>query len=755
MTSSHFNKNNLEHKELRRVQKSRTATIVLLGITIIASIIVTGWFAGERKIQGIFTQVQILQDNPPFWLEAPRVMGEYLIAPTVLLCVLVLVITTISPQPRQWSRWLIVGILLILTIRYVLWRSLSTINVATPLNGVFSIGLFALEILTLFSSTIGLLLMLNVNNRNQQADQLSTAVIDGTFNPKVDILVPTYNEPNFILRRTIIGCQALDYPHKTIYLLDDTRRTDVKELAEELGCNYLTRIHNNHAKAGNLNHALHHTKGELLVVFDADFVPTTNFLTRTVGFFIDDKVALVQTPQSFYNADPIARNLGLENIVTSEEEVFYRQIQPNRDGADSVICAGTSFIARRSALQEAGGFVTDSLSEDYFTGIRLSAQGYRLIYLDEKLSAGLAAENISAHATQRLRWAQGTLQAFFIESNPLTIKGLRPLQRLAHLEGLMHWFGSISRVGFLVIPLAYSFLGVIPVRATTSELLYFFLPYYLVQITAFAWLNSRSRSALLSDIYSLVLCFPLSLTVIQVMLNPFSKGFKVTPKGTSSKSFSFNWNLALPLIILFVATAVSLWRNLGMCMIKGAWATTVTPEVAQQIKGIGLGWLWSGYNLLLLGIALLILLDVPKLDVYEWFNLRRVVQLKIGEQKYWGITTMISEIGAEIALTQAGNNLDTLPVMLEIMEEQLQLPVRIVKTGIKDEFATVRVAFEQVNLSQHRRLVEILFCRPGQWKRQNTPGELRSLLLIFKIIFKPRVLFDRNIDVNAIAVSQG
>ena len=64
-----------------------------------------------------------------------------------------------------------------------------------------------------------------------------------------------------------------------------------------------------------------------------------------------------------------------------------------------MICASTSFVVRRSALQEAGGFVTDSLSEDYFTGIRLSAQGYRLIYLDEKLSAGLAAENISAHAT--------------------------------------------------------------------------------------------------------------------------------------------------------------------------------------------------------------------------------------------------------------------------------------------------------------------------------------------------------------------
>ena len=115
-----------------------------------------------------------------------------------------------------------------------------------------------------------------------------------------------------------------------------------------------------------------------------------------------------------------------------------------------------------------------------------------------------------------------------------------------------------------------------------------------------------------------------------------------------------------------------------------------------------------------------------------------------------------AQVGAEIALTQAGSNLDTdLPVTLEIMEEQLQLPVKIVKTGIKDEFAIVRVAFEQVNLSQHRRLVEILFCRPGQWKRQLAPGEFQSLLLIFKILLKPRVLFDRNIDVNAIAVSQG
>jgi cellulose synthase (UDP-forming) len=612
--------------------------------------------------------------------------------------------------------------------------------------------------LMLASSTIQLFLMLKMKSRNREADQLANQVLDGSFQPSVDIFIPTYDEPIFILRRTLIGCQAIEYANKKIYLLDDTRRPEMKQLAEELGCEYMARPDNRYAKAGNLNHAIAKTSGELIVVFDADFIPTKNFLIRTVGFFQHEKVALVQTPQTFYNIDPIARNLGLENVLTPEEEVFYRQIQPIRDGAGSVVCSGTSFVVRRSALEAIGGFVTDSVSEDYFTGIRISAIGYRLVYLDEKLSAGLAAENISAHAIQRLRWARGTLQAFFIKANPLTIPGLRPIQRLAHLEGLLHWFTSISRVGFLIMPLAYSFLGVLPLRASPAELLYFFLPYYLVQLTVFSWLNYRSRSALLSDIYSLVLTFPLALTVIKVMLNPFSRGFKVTPKGTKSDRFYFNWGLAWPLILMFIVTAVSLWRNLGLCMMKGAWATTVSQEVAQQIKGIGLGWIWSTYNLLMIGVALLILLDVPKPDVYEWFNLRRVVQLDVAEGTFWGVTTRISEVGAEVALTQAGlpsiASGETLPVRLSILEEGISLQGQITDTGFSDEFPTVQVVFEQVTLSQQRCLVEMLFCRPGQWKRQNTPGEFHSLWLLLRILLKPRVLFDRNPRTSAIAVSQ-
>ncbi|WP_019505686.1 glycosyltransferase [Pleurocapsa sp. PCC 7319] len=740
--------------------KPQLATLFLLGIVLLGGLIVLSWAIGFRVIEDIFAYLNLLQEQPPMWVEAPMVMSRFLLLPSIVIFILVLAITKVSPKPRAWSRFVVVAILLILTVHYIQWRSLSTLNLSNPLDGTFSITLFVLEMFVLFSNSLQLFLMLKVKNRQREVDILSTSVLDGTFQPQVDIFIPTYDEPEFILRRTVIGCQAINYEPKTVYLLDDTRRPQIAQLAAELGCKYLTRPNNDHAKAGNINHAILLTDGEFIAIFDADFIPTQNFLQRTLGFFQDENLALVQTPQSFYNTDPIARNLGLEDILTPEEEVFYRQLQPIKDGAGSVVCSGTSFVVRRQALESIGGFVTDSLSEDYFTGIRLSAQGYRLAYIDEKLSAGLAAENIAAHATQRLRWARGTLQAFFIKSNPLTIPGLNPLQRLAHLEGLLHWFTSIASVFFLLMPLAYAFLNIIPIRATTDEFLFFFLPYYVTQLTVFSWLNYRSRSAILSGIYGLVLAFPLAATVIQVMLNPFSTGFKVTPKGTKSDRFSFNWKLAFPLLILFVFTAISLWSNLCACALA---AMHDSPEMAEKMRGLNLGWIWSTYNLVSIGAALLILLDVPKPDLNEWFNLRRLVKLELklvnGEPKtFWGVTTRISQTGADISLTQTGIDKlipgETIPVNISILEENITLSGEITAAEISEDFHNVRVSFTTLNLEQERKLVALLFCRPGQWKRKNTPGELHSLWLLFKILLRPKVLFERNPKINAINVAQ-
>jgi cellulose synthase (UDP-forming) len=772
------------NSDIRRVFRPQTATLVMLGIVLACGLIVVAWFAGEGTIEALINQYQWFQNHPPLWLQVPMVAGGFLLIPAIALTTVVFAITRISPQPLVWSRFVVVAILIILTIRYVIWRSLWTLNLSDPLQGVFSVGLLILELLMIFNSVLQLSLLVQATDRRADADTMAMAVEKGEFMPSVDVMIPTYDEPAFILRRTIIGCQAMDYPRKNIYLLDDTRRAEVKALAAELGCEYLSRPDNQHAKAGNLNHAIARTQGDLIVCFDADFIPTHNFLTRTVGFFQDAKVALVQTPQSYYNSDPIARNLGLENILVPEQEVFYRQIQPARDGTDSVVCAGTSFVMRRSALLKAGdGFVTSSLSEDYFTAIRLSGKGYDLVYLDEKLSAGAAPEDMGAQATQRLRWAQGTLQAFFIEENPLTIPGLRPLQRISHFTGILHWFTSFSRVGFLLIPLAYSFLGVIPVRATMEEVIFYFLPQYLVHLTVFSWLSYHSRSSFLSDIYDVVLCFPLAATVIQTMLRPFGKGFKVTPKGTQRDRFVFNWALSWPLITLFILSAVSLWRNLGICMMRIS-AYGDYGGYTSDYKGLGLGWLWSAYNLILVGIALLVMLDLPKPDLYEWFTLRRTVRVSytneheranldsqpqnelevvtgtdIPRNTYWGTTTAISEVGAQILLTQGGlpqlARGETLPVTIEIMEEGLKLEGRITQSTFEDEFPCLKVIFERVTLEQHRQLVAMLFCRPGQWKRQNAPGELLSLWLLLRSILRPQALFGKRKEISAIAISQG
>jgi cellulose synthase (UDP-forming) len=235
--------------------------------------------------------------------------------------------------------------------------------------------------------------------------------------------------------------------------------------------------------------------------------------------------------------------------------------------------------------------------------------------------------------------------------------------------------------------------------------------------------------------------------------------------------FSFNWRLAFPLLVLFVFTAASLWSNLY----AQAFVTMHdAPEMRETMRGTNLGWIWSAYNLVTIGTALLILLDVPKPDLNEWFDLRRMIKLNLnsaGVQTYWGVTTRISESGADIYLTQqldlkSVSNFSTvfsrkvktlegkIPAQLEILEENICLSGNLSTVSIKEDSCTVRVEFSAITLEQERKLVALLFCRPGQWKRKNTPGELHSLWLLVKILLRPKVVFDRNPTINAIAVNQ-
>ena len=698
----------------------RIPSLLILSVLGFFCAIAMSWLLGNSQVTELFVRLHLIQSNPPQWLMPPETTSEYhLLIPTLVLFIVAQGVIKLSPQPQVWSQRLVGTAMLALFVRYFLWRSLSTLNFSNPADGIFSVSLFVMELMAMIGGAFQMLLLFTAKNRDREADKYSVAVTENRYGPTVDIFIPTYNEPDFVVKRTIMGCQAINYGRKKVYVLDDTRRKSIEQLAKELGCEYITRPDNSHAKAGNLNNALMQTDGELIVVFDADFIPTTNFLERTVGFFQKEKIALLQTPQSFYNCDPVARNLGLEKVLTSEEEVFYRYLQPIKDGAGSVVCAGTSFVARRSALQEIGYFATDSVSEDYFTGIRLSARGYELAYIDEKLSAGLAAESIGAHIDQRLRWVRGTLQAFFIKSNPLTIPGLSLWQRLGHLEGLVHWFSCIPRVFFLIAPIVCIFAGLTPVLTTRSEIVYIFLPYYALLLTVFSWLNKRSRSILLSDVYSLVQAIPVSIAVIEVLFSPFSKGFKVTPKGTSRDKFNYNWSLALPMTILLGATLISFAVSL----------------LSISDIGFNLGLYWSAYNLLTISVAMMALLDLPKPSFYEWYDYKKEIGVYSDRACYGGITRKISEEGIEIELDPSAN-LAT-DVMVELIPEVLFISGKITRSYVENASIRAVVKFNNLSIDQHRELVEMLYCRPGIWQRRNTPNEIQSVLILLRLMLRP------------------
>ncbi len=633
------------------------------------------------------------------------------LAPTLVAGALVYIIMVLNPRPENWVRALVILLLTGLYTIYMAYRLFATLDFSTPVTLIFCLLFFLAEVVIYLKAMSANLQMFWPKNRSPQATQLSELVTSGRYLPDVDIFVPTYSEPVDILRRTILGCQSLRYPRKQIYLLDDQRRPAMRALAQELGCHYRDRPDNKHAKAGNMNAALPTTHGELIAVFDADFIPTQDFLERTVGFFSDPKVGLVQTPQNFYSVDAVSRNLGLPGIITEEQQVFMRAAQPGRDTLGAIICHGTSFILRRKAVEEIGRFPGETLSEDWATSIKLQSIGYKTYYLNELVSAGVAAEFTSEFVTQRLRWARGTLQSFFASTNPLTVPGLRPIQRLVHLSGPIHYIPFVSRAFCLILPLLYFFFGIVPLNTSAELLLTFFLPYWVCQALALSWLTGGHRSAFWSEVYDTMLCFPMAATVFSTLWKPFGKPFKVSAKGETKTGLTFNPVVGVPLLVL-----LGLYIPAVLYALQNArWSPS------SGVLALVLGW--SIYSMILLWVSFLASLDIPQPTTSLRFKHRLPAILR---QR--GVAA-----AAEVqAISDADVILTCDPAILASADlEGLTLSVpgcglQDVSVSLQQQEAADRflLKLERLPVAQHRALIAFLYCRPNQWDELGVPESL-------------------------------
>jgi cellulose synthase (UDP-forming) len=341
---------------------------------------------------------------------------------------------------------------------------------------------------------------------------------------KVDVYVCTYDEPFEVVAATLAGCRALTYPHTT-YLLDDGRRAEMEQLAQVAGARYLTRPDNSHAKAGNINAALPRTEGELVLMLDADHVPMPDALDAMVGYFDDEKVALVQSPHDFFNHDSVQHYV----VGRHEQSLFYRVVCPGKDRHGAAYWCGSAALLRRRALLEIGGVATETIAEDFHTTIRMLRHGWTSRYHDEVLVQGLAPHDLDGYLLQRDRWARGNLAVFTLPESPLRARELRPLQRLSYFASLAAYLAPPMRLLLLATLGLVMWTGELPMKISIVALAALWLPAVSLNLLAGSALT-RGYMKIGETAHYELMTMEIYTRALRCIFRPGRTAFKVTPK---------------------------------------------------------------------------------------------------------------------------------------------------------------------------------------------------------------------------------
>nr|WP_251011486.1 glycosyltransferase family 2 protein [Rhodococcus erythropolis] len=615
-------------------------------------------------------------------------------------------------------------------VNYIVWRWLVSVNweawwIAVPL--------VVAETYSLVDSLLFGLTMWRLQHRANPPVPVEGAT--------VDVFITTYNEPIDLVMRTAKAAKGIEYPHTT-WILDDGDRGELAAAAAAAGIGYLTRSSNwidkpRHAKAGNLNNALLETDGEFLLILDADQIPEPQILHRTLGYFHDPEMALVQTPQYFVNVPP-------SDPLGSQAPLFYGPIQQGKDGWNAAFFCGSNAVLRREALmhlgitqyvkavedgidralrtaksvlkktrkqvgannftalsaldsvgdavndarsrmkaqeplaeityrfqkqvdaaartlvdadlkimradleaiealhelgeQESGAGALDyealailadhewsplgalesiramieavdvgrsdeaqpmlplatiSVTEDMATCMRLHALGWNSAYHHENLAYGLAPEDLKTMVTQRLRWAQGTIQVMLRE-NPLTQKGLSIAQRLMYWSTMWSYLAGFAAIAYIAAPVVYLVFGILPVQAFSWDFFSRLIPFLFFNQVLF-FVVSRGTPTWRGQQYSLAL-FPVWIkactTAFRNVYMNRPLGFAVTPK-TKQTQDGLPWDLVRPQLIAMTVLVVA--SVIGMVQLYRG---------AISVLGVSVNLLWVLFDLVILGVVI-------------------------------------------------------------------------------------------------------------------------------------------------------
>lgn len=253
-------------------------------------------------------------------------------------------------------------------------------------------------------------------NRGRLAQTSDVRALPEAALPFVTIQLPLYNEAT-VAARLIAAAGQIDYPRDRfeIQVLDDSTdetraiaSAKVEELAlQGIQATYVRRADRVGYKAGALDHGLGSARGEFITIFDADFVPQPGFLKSLMGHFSDPKVGMVQARWGHMNRD-VSFLTRIQALMLDGHHLVENRA---RFGAGLFFnFAGTGGVWRRSAIEIAGGWQHDTITEDLDLSYRAQMAGYRFIYRADVATPAELPEEMSAFRAQQHRWAKGTVQ---------------------------------------------------------------------------------------------------------------------------------------------------------------------------------------------------------------------------------------------------------------------------------------------------------------------------------------------------------
>jgi cellulose synthase (UDP-forming) len=393
-------------------------------------------------------------------------------------------------------------------------------------------------------------------------DQHHSATFDDAFNAPVDVFITVAGEPVEIVEETARAAMAMEYAGSVhIYLLNDgfvakkENWRDIEALAARLGIGCITRKKPGGAKAGNINSGLRSSKSPYFVVFDADHVPHTDFLQETMGFFDDERMGFVQSPQFYKNQ----RENAITQIAWDQQALFFGPIMTGKNRLNSAFMCGTNMVLRREAILQAGGMCEFNIAEDFLTSLFIHNKGWNSLYVPKVLAEGLAPEDFLSYYKQQFRWTRGSLEVIF-KYNPLFMRGLSWSQRFQYLISASYYLSGVIVLVDAMLPIIFLLTGAVAVVTSTMALAFVFLPYifialYTLQITSNFTFTYEAIAFSLSSFY-------IQIKAIFAILTNEKTSFAVTSKKQIQGNFLY---LSIPQLVycglLLVALAVGFVRE--------------------------------------------------------------------------------------------------------------------------------------------------------------------------------------------------